>query len=117
MIYAKANGKMFKCLFDTTGTASAMLSHSTAAVCDIYSYPKAEYWTSTDAQGTIELQGYWTHFQLPPLPPIPTRAYVTIPNENYRDHIDACTSEIFTQDGYAVTLLDDGPQFVVCRRW
>ncbi|MFY9873385.1 MAG: hypothetical protein WAK17_27060 [Candidatus Nitrosopolaris sp.] len=38
-------------------------------------------------------------------------AYVTIPNENYRDHSDACTSEIFTQAGYAVTLLDDALQF------
>ncbi|MGB8935440.1 MAG: hypothetical protein WCC17_10090 [Candidatus Nitrosopolaris sp.] len=36
------------------------------------SCPKAEHWISTDVQGTIELQGYWTHFRLPPLPPIPT---------------------------------------------
>lgn len=110
MVYATINGKTFACLIDTAGTASVMLSHNTA-VCDIYSMPKAELWKTTDSGGTIVLQGYHCSLQLAGLPPIPTKAYVVIPNKNYQDHDDACTSEIFTQAGYAVTLLDDRLEF------
>jgi hypothetical protein len=111
MVLAAINGKTFVCLVDSAGTASVMLSHNTAAVCDIYSMPKAEKWTTTDSQGTIVLQGYHCSFQIPPLPPIPTKAYVVIPNAFYQDHDDAWTSEIFTNAGYAVTLLDDRLEF------
>jgi hypothetical protein len=69
--------------------------------------PKAELWRTTDSQGTIELQGYHCSFQIPPLPPIPTKAYVIIPNKYYEDHDHACTSEA----GYAVTLYDDKLEF------
>ncbi|MFY9796529.1 MAG: hypothetical protein WAK17_20165 [Candidatus Nitrosopolaris sp.] len=77
------NGKTFACLVDSAGTASVMLSHNTAAVCDIYSQPKAELWKTTDSRGTIVLQRYHCSFQIPPLSAIPTKAYVVIPNAFY----------------------------------
>jgi hypothetical protein len=52
-VYATINGKTFACLFDTAGTASVMLSHNTAAVCDIYSMPKAEKWRTTYSKGRL----------------------------------------------------------------
>jgi hypothetical protein len=57
------------------------------------------------------LQGYHCSFQIQGLPPIPTKAYVVIPNQFYKDHDDACTNEIFTNAGYAVTLYDDKLEF------
>ena len=45
--------------------------------------------------------------QIPGLPPIFTKVYETVPNGIYDDNIDGLTTELFTRNGYAVTVTDN----------
>jgi hypothetical protein len=117
LIVVYINGRLIKVLLDSAGAAD-MISHTSTKSCGLHSFPKAEVFRTTDARGTLILQGYkGVPAVVPGLPPIFTEIYETIPNGIYNDVDDGLTTELFIRNGYIVTVTDTEVLFERFSGW
>jgi len=111
------NGRPIKMLLDSAGSAD-MLSHNSARVCGLYKFPKVEVFNTTDSRGSLTLQSYrGVPIQVSGLPPIFTKMYECIDNGIYSDVIDGLTTELFTHNGYIVTITENEVLFERMGYW
>jgi hypothetical protein len=116
-IIVNINGIPTEILLDSAGSTD-MISHTNAKLCGLESFPKAEVFRTTDARGTLILQGYkGVPVVVPGLPPIYTEIYETIPNGIYNDTIDGLTTELFIRNGCVVTVTDTEVLFERFSGW